>query len=100
MELKLTRRASNAGKIDVHKTDWHSGEYLQFEFDLYINAAIEGVQSMADELGVNLGDFDIILQKFLIHEVDSFDLCYKHAGRIAFRAAYESFSYHLWERQK
>ncbi len=87
-------RYDGEGGVRVELTDWKTGEPHQYASDyaIYSDAALEGIQSLAVDLELTLGDFDVVLDRFVIHEVNSDPRVYRQAGRSALRAALEALN--------
>ena len=89
LRVTLYPRAGDEGQIKIELTDWHSGEAHEFPIPEYANIAAETIRNFASERAIELDAYDIRLDRFLFHDVDSHPKCYQQAARSAFRAALE-----------
>lgn len=90
LRVTLYPRYDNNGKIDIHLTDWHTGEQHEYPMQDMVDAASNAIQELADDYSFDLSQLDIKLDRFVFHDVDSDPRCYVQAARSAFRSALES----------
>ncbi len=90
LELRLRRRAGDAGVIDVAADAWLDPG-VDADVAPYAAEARRGIETAAAEAGVDLAEFDIAMARFALHPVDSRPQAYFNAARYAFRAAYDAW---------
>lgn len=89
LEIKVRHKRGEVGQVEIIATDWQTGEPLDPLYAAYGEVALEGVRSVLEELDLTIDEYDITLQKFLCHPVDSNAASFRQAGRSAFRSALE-----------
>lgn len=94
LTITLAPREETTGKIVAHGSDRVTKQPLKETLLRELAAwAEEGMRAAADELGVDLAEFDIEFSDFTFHPTDSRPSTYSEAAASAFRAAWDG-----WQR--
>ncbi|MFO1019186.1 MAG: hypothetical protein U0903_00580 [Planctomycetales bacterium] len=85
---------SSGGKIEVLLTKYHTGELHSQPEDLASSAeaAVEGIRQWAADANVNLDQWDILIDRFFFHDVDSFDKIFHTAAYSAVQGAFATWN--------
>lgn len=92
LRVTLSPRSDMQGSIQVQMTDWFGGGPHPNPIPEMGEIASRAILAFATEHAFDLSKYDIRLDQFLFHEVDSDPRCYAQAARSAFRAALESLN--------
>ena len=86
VRIRLSR-ATGTGVIEVKLTSWFGGAEINEDIADLVEAAIQGVRDCAQQYGVDLSDYHILLSEFAFHLVDSRPNVFYQTARSAFRSA-------------
>lgn len=93
LRVTLFPRSDKEGTIQIALTDWRTGEPHQYSTEGVADMAdlaSKAIQELASEHSFDISRLDILLDRFVFHDVDSDPKCYVQAARSAFRSALES----------
>ena len=94
LEIQISTPSGDTGTLTVDATLWPDAEPAK-DLSAWTEPAIRGLTDYADAHSFALTTYDIVLRRFLIHDVDSMPMLYYCAAQNAFESALSAWNHEL-----
>ncbi|WP_442510487.1 hypothetical protein SH528x_002112 [Novipirellula sp. SH528] len=94
LEIQISTPDGETGTLLVDATLWPGGEPAM-DLSTWTKPAIRGLEDYAEANAIALRDFDIVMRRFLVHEVDSMPMLYYCAAQNAMESALNAWCQEL-----
>ena len=86
LEVEISTPASDRGVLNIERTLWPNDDPAG-DLSRWTEPALRGINDYFEALSLDSSHFDIVLRRFLVHEVDSMPTLYYVAAQNALESA-------------